>query len=367
MDGLRFVIFDKNNVFERDISGLEATADLIPNGISVASFVLDDDHAALTAVTANGARCAVWFRGAERFRGAIQSTPGEGPEGFVTAHVEDDRRLLWAWHGRQVPGAPLDAQASEYRVYTGSSESVFKAALAENFARLGVPWAVAPSLNRGLPKRVEFRMHPLADKLIPILDLDGLVSTLTYDDDTGITTVDVREPVTVPGVLTLDTGIPDSYKFDRTNPTVTRVVVGGRGEGVERQFIEVIDHDREAEYGVILEGFVDARNTDEDADLTIDAYQALAEGAPRVGITTELAETQRFLYGETYVEGDLVHVQIGPVDTTQRLSVSITESADNGVEVTPHIGELEDSADVEVQIAQQLARLARGIRDQGRR
>lgn len=366
MDGLRFVLYDKDDNYQREISGLEATADLMPNAISTATFILDDDHPALPSATTEGARCAVWFRGAERFRGVVQSTPGEGPEGTITINVEDDRATLWYVHGRQVPGAALDAQASEYRVYTGNSESVFKAALSENFARLGMGWTVAPSLNRGLPKRVEFRMHPLADKLIPILDMDGLVIVLSYDN-TGAVTVDVREPDTVAGVLTLDTGIPDSYTFDRVAPTITRVVVGGRGEGVEREFVEVIDTEREAEWGFIREGFVDGRNTEEGSDLTIDAYQALAEGAARVGVSTELVETERFMYGDTYVEGDLVHVQLGPVDTSQRLSVSITESAENGVVVTPRIGELDDSADVEVQLAQQLARLARGARDQGRR
>ncbi|MFL2002010.1 Gp37-like protein [Microbacterium sp. A1-JK] len=365
MDGHRFVIYDSEDNYELELSGLEASSELPPNQIPTASFVLDDDDSALAAVTAPGARCGVWFRGIERFRGRIESTPGEGPQGFITANIEGDIRKLWDWHGRQVPGAALDAQASEYRVYTGKTESVVKAALAENFARLGVPWTVAPSLDRGVTVRVEFRMHPLADKLIPILDAAGLILTLEYTE-TGVV-VDVREPDTVPGVLTLETGIPDAYSFGMSAPTATRVIVGGRGEGVEREFLEVRDDDREAEWGDIIESFTDARNTEEGSDLSVDGLQALAEGAPRVSITTDLVETERFMFGSTYLVGDLVHVKVGPVDTTQRLSVSITESADSGVEVTPRIGEIDDSADIEVRLAQQLAALARGVRDQGRR
>lgn len=365
MDGLRFVLYDKTDTYRLELSGVEASADLVPNAISTAAFTVDDDDRALAAITAKGARCGVWFRGAERFRGRIRATPGEGPDGVITAEIQGDVRKLWDWHGRQVPGAALNAQTSEYRVYTGPAETVFKTALAENFTRLGVPWSVAANLARGATSRAEFRMHPLADKLIPILDAAGLLVTLTYDEGTVV--VDVREPDTVPGVLTLETGIPDAYSFDISAPTVTRVVVGGRGEGVDREYVEVIDTAREADWGDIIEGFTDARNTEEGSDLAIDGQAALAEGAPRVGVSAELVETDRFRYGTTYVEGDLVHVRVGPVDTTQRLSVAITETADDGVVVTPRIGELDESQDVEVQLAAQIARLARGQRDQGRR
>ena len=213
--------------------------------------------------------------------------------------------------------------------------------------------------------RTQFRMHPLADKLIPLLDADNLTVTLEYTE-TGIV-VDVREPETVPGILTLATGIPDAYAFDRSAPTMTRCVVGGRGDGTDREFVEVIYTDRESSWGDIIEGFVDARNTEEGADLTIDGHQTLAETAARIGISTELVETDRFMFGSTYQLGDLAAVHIGPVETLQRLSVSITESAEEGVIVTPRVGEIEDSADTDVQLARQIARLAKDARDKGRR
>lgn len=366
MDGLRFVIYDKSDVYERTLSGLEATADLAPNGISTASFTLDDDHDALPVVTADGARCGVWFRGVERFRGRVRETPGEGPGGTLTVHVESDLRKLWDWQGWPVPSAPVTAQTSEYRIYTGPAETVVKNALAENFTRLGVPWTVAPTLGRGESTRVEFRMHPLADKLVPVLDANGLILTLKYTG-TGVL-VDVREAATVPGVLSLATGVPDSYVFNRTAPTMTRVVVGGRGEGVAREFITSVDTDREAAWGDIIEGFVDARNTDEGADLMLEAAQALAEGAPRASIGTELMESDLLRYGVTYVEGDRIHVRLGQVDTVQPITaVQVTENPDDGVTVVPRIGDLDVDADVEVRLARDIARLAQGLRDQRRR
>lgn len=366
-DDLKFVLFDKHDSFRRQISGLESYADIVPNGVSTASFVLDDDSPALAAATADGARCAVWFRGAERFRGWVNETPGNGPRGRVTIEVESDHRKFWHWYGRQVPSAPLSAQTAEYRVYTGKSEAVFKSALAENIARLGVPWTVAPNHGYGgSPVRVEFRMHPLADKLIPLLDADNLVIVLTYPEP-GAVRVDVRQAKTVPGILTIDSGVPDSYEFNRLAPTATRVTVGGRGEGVAREFVEVIDTAREATWGDIRETFVDARNTEVGADLSIEGRQALEEAAPKVGVTTELVETKRFRLGTTYDVGDLVRVRVGPVDSLERISVSITQTARDGVTVTPYIGSADVSTDTEVALAAAVAKLARGIRDSGRR
>ncbi|MEX8031675.1 hypothetical protein AB6V29_01420 [Microbacterium sp. 20-116] len=371
MDGLRFVVDDKTGAYLRDVSGFDAQAVLAPNVIPAAEFTAPSDHAVAPLVTLDGARCRVFFRGEEQFRGLIQETPGEGPDGTVTARVVGDLQCLWSWYGRQVPTAPIVNQYQDYRTYSGPSETVFKNALRENFTRLGVPWTVAPDLGRGSQVQTQFRMHPLADKLIPLLDADNLTVVLTYIDDengrqTGVV-VDVREPDTVPGVLTLETGIPDSYTYTRQAPTMTRVVVGGRGEGVEREFIEVIHQAREAEWGMIREGFVDGRNTEEGADLTVDAYEALADGAARVGLNTTLVETARFVYGKTYQVGDLVSVDVAPVQTVQRISVAITETADEGVTVTPRIGELDETEDTDARLWRAVARLSRGIRDQGRR
>lgn len=366
MDGLQYVIYDKAGNFRRKLAGLTSSAELIPNGISTAELILDDDHVGVPDVVADGARCAVWFRGAERFRGRIESTPGFGPKGRITATVAGDMRKLWDWYGRQVPGAALNAQTSEYRVYTGKSEANFKLALSENIARLGVPWTVAPDHGFGEVTRAELRMHPLADKLIPALDADNLVIVLSYPDATTVH-VDVREAQTVPGTLTLASGVPDAYDFTRIAPTATRATVGGRGEGVEREFVEVIDAAREANWGDIIETFVDARNTEVGADLTLEAKDALAEAAARVGVSTELVETPLFMYGTNYTEGDRVHVKIGPVDTLERISVSVSETPTDGVLVTPYIGETDVSSDTDVVLAAAVARLARGIRDSGRR
>lgn len=362
-DGLKFVIYDKAGGYRRQFEGVDATADLEANVTPTATFTLDDDHEAVPAVTANGARCAVWFRGAERFRGIIKQTPGEGPLGQVTGTVRGDLRKLWEWQGWPTPDSGIGAQTTPYAVHSGPAETVLKDALADNFARLGVPWSVAPSLGRGQATTASLRFHPLAEKLLPAIDANDLIVVLSYVGTQVI--VDVRPSKLVPGVLTIASGIPEAYTYERSGPTATRVIVGGRGEAEARELVEFRDTTLEADWGDIIESFRDARNTEPGADLSIDAREALAEGRPKSGISTTLNETDRFRFGTTYDVGDRVRVRVGPVDQVQPISVAITETAADGVVVTPRIGKIEgDTTDA---LAADIARLARGIRDTGRR
>lgn len=365
-DGLRFVIADVDDEYVLELSGVDGSADLIANGIPSATFTLDDEDEAIGPVWATGSRCWVSFRGVERFRGRIREVPRDPESAQVTALVEGDLRKLWEWRAWPVPGSPITAQTVEYWTMTGPSETVFKAALSANFARLGVPWSCAPSLGRGSTVSVQLRMEPLAEKLVPLLDSDGLVITLDYVGD-GVV-VDVREPATVPGVFTLESGVPDKYGYNRTGHTGSRGVGGGRGEGAEREFVQVVLAEREPSWSELVELYVDVSNTEEGADLSLEVGQALAEASARVGVSTELVETDIFRYGTTYLEGDLVQVLIGPVDDLIPVSgVSVTESAGEGVLVTPQIGSADVAADTDVELARMVARLARGVRDQGRR
>lgn len=368
MDGLSFVVTDRAGAFRRQIgahSGAHAT--LPRNGIHTAEFTLDDDDAALPALAETGARVHVLFRDRERFRGKVSEFTGDGPDGTVTVKMLGDVRKLWEWQGWPAPGLPIGTQP-ETRTYSGRSEQVFKDALAENFTRLGVPWSVAPDNGLGTGgQRVEFRFHPLADKLVPLLELDGLAVTLAYDA-AGHVTVDVVAPTPVTGTLTAASGMIDRYTYSLIAPTGTRAGVGGAGEGAARQIIQVTDTARETDWGDIVEMWVDSRMADAGADLTPDGLQALADAAPRVGVDATLLEGPLLTYGETYDELSAVHVQIGPVDEVLPITqVTIDDTPTDGVIVTPMIGAVDIDAPSDVLLARQIARLAAGARDQGRR
>lgn len=365
MDGLSFVIRDKSNVFQRKVVAHRgAEADLVWNGVSTAFFVLDDDDPAIPAIIADGARCDVWNGDVHEFRGWITATPGAGPVGHVTVYVEDFRQALNEWQGWPKPTAAYNAQTDDYRKYSGTLEAVVKSAVAENVTRLGTGWVVTPSIGRGPSTKINFRFEPLGDLLWqPLKDARyGLV--LTYPGD--VTTMDLRTPETVGGVLDVSSGRIDSYDFSRRGATSTRATIGGRGEGAARELLQVIDTAREAALGRVIEVWGDARNNDEGASLTPEAQALLDEGAPSMSVSMKLTEQPGFTLHSTYEVGDIVPVKVGDLESTEVITrVLVKDDPDTGITVTPTIG---DVVTDEIQVlANQLSRLQKRARSQGRR
>lgn len=365
MDGLSFVIRDRNDVFERlVVAHRGAEADLVWNGPSSAFFVLDDSDVALPAILAEGARCDVWFNGVEEFRGWVSATPGAGPFGHVTAYVEDFRQSLDEWQGWPKPTAAITAQTDEFRAYSGPLETVVKTAVGEAVTRLGWDWVIAPSLGRGPSTKINFRFDYLGDLLWqPLKDARyGLV--LSYPG--GVPTLDLRSPETVPGVLDVSSGRVDSFDFSRRAPAATRVAAGGRGEGIARELDTLVDVAREAAWGRIKEVWVDARNNDVGADLTPEAQTVLDDGAPSTSVSLELTEQPGFKLHSTYEVGDLVLVKVGDLESTEVITkVLVKDDPDSGVTVTPTVG---DVVQDEIQLlADQVSRLQKRARTQGRR
>lgn len=365
--GLDFVAYTKANAFRRLVTPGDATADLLWNDTSIATFILDDDHPAVPDLTAPGARCRVRLDEGELFRGRVARTPGRGPNGQIEFHVQCDKRKLKQWYGWPKPAAAIGAQTDEYARYTGNTEAAVKAALTANLTRLGVPWTVAPNTeNRGPAVRLEFRFHPLADKIYPVLRAAQLGLVLAYDEDSDVT-VDLRSPETVVGTLDPDTGILNEFDYDRWAPDATRVIVGGRGDGVDRDFYLKIDTARETEWGDISEVFKDARMVEAGDDLSIDADEALAEGAPGMSVTMDLIETDAFRFREHYDLGDLVPVRTGSEDPVTEVitQITISDTAADGVVVTPHIGAI--AVDPTAKLGERISALKARVRDLGRR
>jgi head-tail adaptor len=374
-DRVEFVAYDKTGAYQQKVIARSSSTVLPVNEVPTSTLDLNDNDPALAVLLEKGARCAYRFRGEEWFRGRVGPAEGVGgkPDGVTSLTVEGDFRKLWDWQGWQKPTAILTTTTTvdqEYARYSGTTEAVWRAALVANFTRLGVPWTVAPNLGRGKPnQRVEFRMHPLAEKLLPLLNAADLIAELSYHPMTGAVTVSLREAETVPGKLTEKSGVIGQYEWNRQPPPATRGVVGGAGEGPARVFLQWIDEDRETDWADIIETFTDARMAKDGASLAPDAEQAQADTAARVGVKTDLMETDRFRFGETFLVGDRVPVELGrfgQVDYTERITqVQIDDTPENGVVVTPRLGELDNSADAE--LGAEVARLARGVRDQGRR
>lgn len=354
---LEFLLFDKTRTYKKTIVPREVHAELLNNQVSFGELLFDDDDPSLASM-GNGARVAMRVDDSTELMGPIVSRSGQGPGGTTTIRVEDDfrvfRNILWP-----NPTQPIGSQTSEYRRHTGPTETVVKSAVTDLSAQLAAGWTITPTTGKGEAQRVEFRFHPLVDKLVPLLDADGL--SLTIRD--GV--VDVTEGTLFPRILTPDSGVLGDYTWSISAPNATRVVVGGEGEGTDRVLQQFIDDDREIDWAFIASVFKDSRMAQGVSDLSPDGAEALAEGSGKASLTANLIETSWFQFGK-YRVGDRVRAQIGPVDATETITqVVIDDTPTNGLTIVPHLGPIEDDGDS--QLAADIARLQARIRDLGRR
>lgn len=342
------------------------------NAPSAAELTVRSDHRLLPALLTAGARVRVDYDGGFLLSGPVRDVAGQGPaaEGTITFQIEDDWRVLASVLGWPVPGSALDSQTVAYDTRTGPAETVLKDFVTANaVTRLGRPIIVPATQGRGATITVSMRMHALADRLYPALDQAGIGVTVQQagpaQQGTGLA-LDVYEPAVYPRPLTEASGVVQAWAWSRTAPGATRVVAGDQGEAEARSFTTTADTPREAAWGDVIERFIDARDTDDPAEVTQRRAEFLAEHDVRYGLALTLAETQHFRYDPTGAAGvrvgDQVTVEVGPgITVTDVLREAVLSwTAEDGVQVTPVIGERRD--DPRSIFARELATVRRDVR-----
>ena len=369
--GLTCTIYDKEFTrvgFVNDAELVEVTP--THNDVGMAKLTLPLDHPKAALLMEPGTRAVFEDDGEHRLSGTVGFIEAQGPssEGTITFTFDDDYQELRDILGWPVPDAALTAQAVEYYTLTGPAETVVKTLVQANGVdRLGKPITVAPDLGRGEVITVSIRFHPLYDKLVEVLDAAGIGVSIRQVD--GGLLLDCYEPVTYALDLTEAAGIVTDFKWTYRPPAATDVVVGGKGEGVEREFRSYTEAPRIAELGRRIEVFRDARDSnsevlsEREAVYAERAGETLAETRALPGVSLALSETSNFRYGgDRFNVGDRVRVRLGAgliVEDILR-SVHIKRSVDEGLVTTPQVGQ---SKSVEQIIAGGLKGLARGLRD----
>jgi len=362
----RISVFDKTFAPKGWVGDpLALTARPQHNGLGTVELTVASSHRRLPNLVAKGARLVVEYDGEHLLSGPVRLKSGQGPliDGTVTVVVQDDWRVLANVLGWPVPSAALTAQNVAYDTRTAPAETVVKQVLSANaVTRLGLPITVAPDLGRGAAVSVSFRMHPLADRLLPAVDQAGIGITVRQQD-AGLL-VDVYEPADAVRLLSEASGVVQNWKWSAAGPTATRVVAGDQGEAASRSFTQTIDAAREDDWGDVIEVFQDARDTSDPAMVTARRLERLADGAPKNGLTVTLAETGTFRYGRAVRIGDQVALEVGPgvlVQDVLREAV-LSWTRDDGLVVTPVVGDRSDDPDSV--LARAVARIARGLRRQ---
>lgn len=330
---------------------------------STATFMVDDDHRYLTAMIAQGARGVVTY-GTQKMSGVLVERAGDsGPPGTLTLTLQDDWRLGSRILGWPNPGGAITAQgaATAYATHTGPAETVVKAFITENKNRLGIPVTVATDQARGATVTVKSRMHPLWDRLIPVVT-DAGVGVSILQSGTSLR-VDCYTPVTLPYEINPESGVVESYAWVLKSPTATRAVIGGQGEGTSREFRLVVDAARETAWNDVIEVFVDARDTNVASELDARGQQALTEGAATTTLSMTLSDNDVLRFGGNVRVGDKFATRLVP--GASPVTVTITEAAltlgEEGAGVQLVVGERTD--DPSRGLWNAVAALARAVRN----
>lgn len=356
---LTLTLHDKADAYQRTLFPSQSNIELLWNDISFADLTFA--AAKMPDALVRGSRLHVRWDGETIMTARCSNRRGaSGRGGRVTARFVDDFALLQNL-GWPKPTAAIDAQDVKRRRYTGPTETVVKTAAGELSTRLGLGWTIPPTTGEGAAQRVEFRFHPLIDKLTPLVVGDKLTWSLIDG------TMDVKPGQTFPRLLTPATGVIREYEWSDDDPTLTRAIVMGDGDGVAQVLRRYTRSGWEAADGLIREVALSARLADGESNLQPDADAAFAEGAAKVSVTATLRENQWFQFGK-YRLGDQVNVKIRDVEAVEVIRrVVITHSRQTGPApvVTPYIGTTEMSP--YTRMGKQIRALSRAVRDQGSR
>lgn len=331
-----------------------------------ATLTVAGDHIYAPALLADGARATIDYDGEQVMSGVLRAKSGtSGKDSSLTVTLEDDWRIMTRVLGWPNPTGAITAQGAvtAYDVKTGPAETVAKWFIGRAATRLGLPVTIATDQGRGGTISVKMRMHPLADRLLPLIDQAGIGVTVRQVG-AGLV-VDCYEPSWYPRDLTAESNVVIAWDWDTEGPTATRTVIGGQGEGTAREFRVVTDTTLEAAWGDKIETFTDARDTAVTTEQDAAGAETLAEGAPTAGLKLTLAETASFRYGTSVRVGDLVTTVLVPgappiTDVLREAVLSWTVG--DGFTATPIVGDRSD--DPNRTFARAVSRLAKAIRNQ---
>jgi hypothetical protein len=335
------------------------------NAVGTATITVTSNHRKLDALIAPGARVVIEYKGEHAMSGYITKREGQGPitEGTITLTVSDDLWLIWRMLGWPVPGALLTAQGVKEDSRTGAAETVAKAFITANLAHNTVdPITVATNQARGSSiGPIKTRMAILADVLMTAVDGAGIGLQARQVGNRIV--LDAYVPRTFPHTLSELAGTVLSWTWSNSDPTITRAIIGGPNENTSREFRQVVGTATETLYGYTVEGFADARSAINNAEIDAAGTTALTEGMDKRGFAVVLSESKVFHYGDVGVRvGDKVTISIGDRTMTDVLrEATLTFDRDNGMVITPVIGERTDDPDRN--LASFIGGLARGIRD----
>ena len=298
-----------------------------------------------------------------------EQTP-EDPDGTWTIQGWSDDILLDDALAYPDPAtADVSAQTKANDVRTDTVEDLLIDYVSANIGpdapsarTTGTFWAsvvVGTSLGRGPTRTASPRFQNLLQLCQELVaDTNVLFRLVQNDDDELELEVSLSVDRSGEWRFDIDNEQLQSTQHGSGAPTVTRAIVAGQEQGVNRTIIErtsTASLAAEAAWKRRRERFVDQRQTDDTDELEQAGDAVLAEGAAPAGFTVEPSEDIDVLSARAAL-GSLVSVTIGDTPVTARLNQVILTITENGVYTAAVIGD-EDGTDWEGQVNRSLSAL----------
>ena len=335
------------------------------NGVGAWSLQLPAEHRAVPYLRAPGAGIIVTNHSTGEIvmsgstsKPTKRSTAAE-PRGMATIAGLSDDRLVWDALAYPEPlDANVTTQGVSHDVRTGSGEDLLRQYVAYNICYTHAPAgrlgglrnflhleAASAGLGTTLTKRARFAV--LGDLLKEIAIESGGLGFRIVQVGAELE-FQVYQPTDRSAFIRLDVanGTLNEQSVEFAPPEVTRIVVAGQGEGVDRQFVSVTTPDAttaEGDWGLIIEEFKDQRQTDVTAELTGAGLGDLAErGFTKVAVKASPANDQTMVYMQDFGLGDKVTIVIDGQEATSYITEAALVVDKNGISTAVAIGDIAD-------------------------
>ncbi|RCL91788.1 MAG: hypothetical protein DBW62_00600 [Microbacterium sp.] len=300
---------------------------------------------------------------------SCEQTP-EDPAGTWTIQGWSDDILLDDALAYPDPAiADVSAQTKANDVRTDTVEDLLIAYVSANIGpdapsarTTGTFWAsvvVGTSLGRGPTRTASPRFQNLLQLCQELVaDTNVLFRLVQNDDDELELEISLSVDRSGEWRFDIDNEQLQSTQHGSGAPSVTRAIVAGQEQGVNRTIIErtsTASLAAEAAWKRRRERFVDQRQTDDTDELQQAGDAVLADGAAPAGFTVEPSDDIDVLSARSAL-GSLVSVTIGDTPVTARLNQVILTITENGVYTAAVIGD-EDGTDWEGQVNRSLSSL----------
>lgn len=305
-------------------------------------------------------------------QGVILSGPTTAPEAATTADdprgtvqftgVGDGILLLDALAWPDPASGDVTAQAYAYDTRNGVAETLMHDYVRVNIGpdapegRRNVRLTMGPDLGRGSTVSKQARFPTLGDLLTEIATPDRLGFRVVQRGRSLVFETYVPADRSREVRLTVENGEITGQKIATAAPGVTRVIVAGKGQLVDRTFIERtsdLSLAAETQWGRRIERFVDQRQTSNADELNQAGDEVLAdEGVAAVGVQVTPAESSSMRFGTDWGLGDVVSVVVDGQELSSNVTGVIVLANTDGVRVGAQLGDptgFDTSADLRMQ------------------